>query len=72
MMIKSRSRTPNTDALLEHQWQILLPFLPRGWQDAAWTMKAMIRRRAIKTAEAWLRLVFAYAWNDGSLRTAAA
>ena len=58
-MIKSRSRTPKTDALLEHQWQILLPFLPRGWQDAAWTMQAMIRRRAITSnrlrhAEAWL------------------
>ena len=72
MMIKSRSRTPKTDALLEQQWKILLQFLPRGWQDAAWTMKAMIRRRAIASAEALLRLVFAYAWNDWSLRTTAA
>ena len=46
--------------------------MPAGWQDAAWTTGAIARRRAIQSAEALLRLIFAYAWNDGSLRTTAA
>ncbi len=47
-------------------------FLPQGWQDAAWTYGAITRLRAIQSAEALLRLSFAYAWNDWSLRTTAA
>ena len=64
--------SPKTDPILEEQWQILLHFLPKGWQDAAWTLGAIIRRRAIESAESLLRLVLAYAWNDWSLRSTAA
>ena len=47
-------------------------FLPQGWQDAAWTYGAITRLRAIQSGEALLRLIFAYSWNDWSLRTTAA
>lgn len=55
----------------EERWAFLLHFLPKGWQDAAWEQQAIVRRRAIQSAEALLRLIFAYAWNDWSLRTVA-
>ncbi len=57
---------------LEEQWAVVLHFLPKGWQDAAWTFGAITRLRAIQSAEALLRLILAYAWNDWSLRTTAA
>ncbi len=57
---------------LDSQWAVVMHFLPRGWQDAAWTYGAITRLRAIQSAEALLRLFFAYAWNDWSLRTTAA
>ncbi len=52
---------------LEEQWSLWLRFLPPGWQDAAWTQGAMTRLRAIASAEAFLRLILVYAWNDWSL-----
>lgn len=57
---------------LEEEWTMLRQFLPAGWQDAAWTTGAITRRRAIQSADAWLRLIFAYAWNDWSRRTTVA
>ncbi len=51
---------------------VVLHFLPKGWQDAAWTFGAITRLRAIQSAETLLRLILAYAWNDWSLRTTAA
>lgn len=54
---------------LDNQWAVVMHFLPQGWQDAAWTYGAITRLRAIQSAEALLRLIFAYAWNDWSLRT---
>ena len=57
---------------LDEQWAILLHGLPPGWQDAAWTCGAITRLRAMPSAEALLRLILAYAWNDWSLRTTAA
>ncbi len=56
---------------LDNQWAVVMHFLPQGWQDAAWTYGAITRLRAIQSAEALLRLIFAYAWNDWSLRTTA-
>ena len=53
---------------LDEQWQVLLHFLPAGWQDAVWTYGAIKRRWVIDSAEALLRLIFVYAWNDWSLR----
>ena len=35
---------------LEDQWEILLNFLPPGWQDAAWTRGAITGLRAIQSA----------------------
>lgn len=66
------SKHPPDGDDLEAQWQVLLHFLPKGWQDAAWTEGAMTRRRVIDSAEALLRLIFAYAWQEWSLRTTAA
>ena len=57
---------------LDSQWAVVMHFLPKGWQDAAWTYGAITRLRAIQSAEALLRLIFAYSWNDWSLRTTAA
>jgi hypothetical protein len=46
---------------------------PQPYQrHAAWTFGAITRLRAIQSAEALLRLILAYAWNDWSLRTTAA
>ncbi len=41
---------------LEDQWEMLLHFLPKGWQDAAWTKGAITRLRAIQSATDLLRL----------------
>lgn len=68
MAAHSRSDLRNA---LEAEWQQILHFLPRGWQDAAWTSGAITRRRVIDSAESLLRLIFAYAWQDWSLRTTA-
>jgi len=57
---------------LDSQWAVVLHWLPPGWQDAAWTFGAITRLRAIQSAEALLRLILAYSWNDWSLRTTAA
>ncbi|PSR23894.1 MAG: hypothetical protein C7B45_01010 [Sulfobacillus acidophilus] len=64
------STTKTSD--LDDQWAMVINFLPKGWQDAAWTFGALTRLRAIRSAEALLRVVFAYAWNDWSWRTMAA
>ena len=61
----------SSETVWEENWAFLLHFLPKGWQDAAWEQHAMMRRRVIQSAEALLRLIFAYAWNDWSLRTVA-
>ncbi len=65
MVVKS------SETVWEESWAFLLHFLPKGWQDAAWEQHAIMRRRAIQSAEALLRLIFAYAGNDWSLRTVA-
>ena len=57
---------------LETQWPVVLRYLPAGGQEAAWTHGAITRWRAVASAEALLRLMRAYAGNDGSLRTTAA
>ena len=62
---------PQTSTL-DDQWAILLHGLPPGWKDAAWTCGVITRLRAMPSAEAVLRLILAYAWHDGSLRTTAA
>ena len=56
----------------EKQWELLLRFLPKGWQDAAWSTRAIQRLRVVSSPAALLRLIFAYSWNDWSLRTTAA
>ena len=44
---------------LDSQWAVVMHFLPQGWQDAEWTYGAITRLRAIPSAEALLRLIFA-------------
>ncbi len=45
---------------------------PAGWEGAAWATGAIARRRVIPSTDALLPLIFASAWNDGSLRATAA
>lgn len=71
-MMSGEMTTETTQSELDSQWDMLLHWLPRGWQDAAWTFGAITRLRAIQSAEALLRLILAYSWNDWSLRTTAA
>ena len=71
MMTPTDLRSPR-DTTVDDQWPLLLKFLPKGWQDAAWTQEAIQRLRVIESAEALLRLILMYAWNDWSLRTTAA
>ena len=67
MMTPTDLRSPR-DTTVDDQWPLLLKFLPKGWQDAAWTQGAIQRLRVIESAEALLRLILMYAWNDWSLR----
>ena len=71
-MMSGEMTTETTQSELDSQWDMLLHWLPRGWQDAAGTFGAITRLRAIQSAEARLRLILAYSWNDWSLRTTAA
>lgn len=71
-MTETKPGAAPTPAELDDQWAVLTHFLPAGWQDAAWTCGAIRRLRAIRSAEALLRLILTYAWNDWSLRTTAA
>ena len=71
-MMSGEMTTETTQSELDSQWDMLLHWLPRGWQDAAGTFGAITRLRAIQSAEALLRLILAYSWNDWSLRTTVA
>ncbi len=70
-MVDEPRNRQEQDSKLDAQWAVLLHFLPRAWQDAAWTCNAIARLRVIQSAEALLRIIFAYVWYDWSLRTTA-
>ncbi len=72
-MVQSVSKKgPDSVAEFDEQWTFLLRFLPQGWQDAAWSTGAIRRLRVVSSPADLLRLIFAYSWNDWSLRTTAA
>lgn len=53
-------------------WEILLTFLPEGWEAKANELGALIRKRNIKSAEILLRLLLIHLADGKSLRTTAA
>ncbi len=69
--IAERPASTLTDAMLcgeEATWRELLLRLPAGLDDSAKASGALIRRRGIQGAQDLLRMVFAYAVCDWSLR----
>ncbi len=55
----------------EH-WRILVRFLPKGWEQKAYDLGALARRRKIDSAETLLRLLLIHLADGKSLRTTAA
>ena len=50
------------------RWEGILQQLPAGWEEQATHCGALVRRRGIRTAQALLQLILAYAVGDWSLR----
>lgn len=57
---------------LQDDWEILLRFLPAGWETKATELGALVRRRKIDSPQTLLRLLLIHLADGKSLRTAAA
>ncbi|MFA5613328.1 MAG: IS4 family transposase [Methanoculleus sp.] len=49
-------------------WKLLLQFLPEGWEDKAWELGAISRRRKIRSPEMLLRIIFIHLADGCSMR----
>lgn len=58
--------------LLQEDWEILLKFLPDGWEAKATELGALVRKRKIDSARTLLRLLLIHLADGKSLRTTAA
>ncbi len=56
----------------QDEWEILLRFLPAGWEDKALELGALSRRRKIDSAQTLLRVLLIHLASGKSLRTTAA
>lgn len=59
-------------SLIQEDWQILLRFLPPGWEEKATESGALIRKRKIESPQTLLRLLLIHLADGKSLRTTAA
>jgi hypothetical protein len=57
---------------LQDDWEILLKFLPAGWETKATELGALMRRRKIDSPQTLLRLLLIHLADGKSLRTTAA
>ena len=57
---------------LQDDWEILLRFLPAGWETKATELGALVRRRKIDSPQTLLRLLLIHLADGKSLRTTAA
>lgn len=58
--------------LMQEDWELLLKFLPDGWEAKAIESGALVRKRKINSAQTLLRLLLIYLADGKSLRTTAA
>lgn len=56
----------------EEDWQVLLSFLPQGWEEKAKELKALRRGRKLKDAESLLRILLMHFATGDSLRSTVA
>ncbi len=56
----------------QDHWEVLLRFLPAGWEEKALELGALSRRRKIDSARTLLRVLLIHLANGMSLRTTAA
>jgi len=56
---------------IQEDWDILLKFLPEGWEQKASECGALVRRRNIKSAQTLLRVLLIHLADGKSLRTTA-
>lgn len=59
-------------SIIQEDWNILLKFLPEGWEDKASESGALVRKRKIDSAETLLRVLLIHLADDKSLRTTVA
>lgn len=57
---------------IQEDWDILLKFLPEGWEQKANEFGALVRKRKISSAQALLRVLLIHLADGKSLRTTAA
>jgi len=57
---------------IQEDWEILLRFLPAGWEEKATEFGALARRRKIESARTLLRVLLIHLADGKSLRTTAA
>jgi hypothetical protein len=57
---------------LREDWEILLRFLPEGWEAKASELGALVRKRKIDSAQTLLRLLLIHLADGKSLRTTSA
>lgn len=59
-------------SFIQEDWEILLRFLPAGWEDKATELGALVRKRKIESPRTLLRLLLIHLADGKSLRTTAA
>ena len=57
---------------INEEWDVLTKFFPDGWQEKAYEMGALVRRKKIDSASTLLRLLLIHLADGKSLRTTAA
>lgn len=58
--------------IANNDWSIVKRFLPYGWEDKAYSLYALVRKRKIPSAEVLLRVLLIHLVEGKSLRTTAA
>lgn len=53
---------------VDANWKLLIQFLPAGWEEKAWDLGAITRRRKIQSAETLLRLLLIHLADGCSMR----
>jgi hypothetical protein len=57
---------------IKDEWPVLKRFLPEGWEEKAFKLGALKRKRKIESADTLLRVLFIHLATGKSLRTTAA
>ena len=58
--------------IIEDNWETITKFLPQDWEEKAFKLGALVRKRKIKSASDLLRILLMYLTDDNSLKVTVA